>query len=118
MTDDIDGRLNAYWCESCNGYIVTIDIDEGVTPMFLACRVKGDPADPGNDCRGRMHSMMYPALPWPATDGFNTAIPTVPTWEWYKPDAQEMKRYRRRGDAETIEHVRKGGLLLRRRGDA
>lgn len=107
-------RKNAYWCQSCHGYVVTIDLDEGVTPMFLACRVKGEPSDPANDCQGRMHSMMYPEEPWPATDGYDNPIPTEPTWEWYKPFEPELKRYRRRGDEATLEHVRKGGLLLRR----
>jgi hypothetical protein len=88
-------RKNAYWCEDCRGYVVTLDVDKGVTPMFLACRVKGEPDDPANDCKGTMRSMMYPAPPWPKHDGFGSEIPTEPTWEWY-------------------EHVRKGGLLLRR----
>lgn len=103
-------RKNAYWCPDCHGYVVTIDADEGVTPMFLACRVKGDPTDPQNDCKGRMHSMMYPAEPWPPEDGYGNQIPTEPTWEWYGPTPDEVKR----ADDATREHVRKGGLLLRK----
>lgn len=28
-------RENAYWCSKCKGYTVTVDVDDGVTPMFL-----------------------------------------------------------------------------------
>jgi hypothetical protein len=107
-------NLNAYWCKVCGHYIVTVDLDEGVTPMFLACRVQGEPNDPANTCTGTMQSMMYPPHPWPKTDGFGVAIPTEPTWEWYKPDERELARMRRK-DPAGYEHVRKGGLLLRKR---
>lgn len=105
-------RKNAYWCEDCHGYIVTVDIDEGVTPMFLACRVKGEPNAPGNDCKGTSRSMMYPAEPWPEKDGFGHPIPTEPTWEWYAPGLDEANALSR----DAFEHVQKGGLLLRRIG--
>lgn len=108
-------RKNAYYCEDCKGYIVTVDRDEGVTPMFLACRVKGDPRDPANDCEGTSRSMMYPHEPWPETDGFGTPIPTEPTWEWYAPTAKQLRRLARKEPA-TAEHVERGGLLLRERG--
>lgn len=109
---DDSERKNAYYCEECKGYVVTIDRDKGVTPMFLACRVKGDPTDPRNDCKGTSRSMMYPAQPWPETDGFGQPIPTEPTWEWYAPGTDEANALSR----EAFEHVRKGGLLLRRIG--
>lgn len=102
-------RKNAYWCETCRGYVVTIDVDKGVTPMFLACRVKGDPSDPDNDCKGMSRSMMYPAEPWPEKDGYGNPIPTEPTWEWFKPATLD-------GLSEGVrEHVEKGGLDLRPR---
>lgn len=105
---------NAYWCPECHGYVVTVDVDEGVTPMFLACRVKGDPRDQANDCKGQMQSMMYPVEPWPERDGFDTPIPTEPTWEWYAPGSTERKRLRR-DEPGVYEHVERGGLLLRQR---
>lgn len=104
-----EGKKNAYFCESCQGYVITIDRDEGVTPMFLACRVKGDPKDAANDCDGRMTSTMYPDEPWPPEDGYGNAIPTEPTWEWYKPDAEETAKL----EPGTREHVERGGLMLR-----
>lgn len=104
------GRKNAYYCEVCGGYVCTVDRDEGVTPMFLACRAKGD--DPRNRCWGTSKSMMYPAEPWPEKDGFGTAIPTEPTWEWYAPGTDEANAL----DRGAFEHVQKGGLLLRKIG--
>lgn len=116
------GEKNAYWCPACRGYIVTIDRDEGTTPMFLACRVKGEPG-PDNPCDGIMRSMIYPEEPWGATTGYGHEIPTEPTWEWYAPTGVELKRLqkkaRQRGgaDADTLDYVQRGGLLLRRIGD-
>lgn len=103
-------KKNAYYCETCKGYIVTIDRDEGVTPMFLACRVLGEPNDPANTCDGRSVSVMYPAEPWPAEDGYGNPIPTEPTWEWYRPTRAEMEKM----DALMLDHVNKGGLELRK----
>lgn len=103
-------RKNAYYCDQCKGYVVTLDVDDGVTPMFLACRVKGDPTDPANACKGTSRSMMYPDEPWPEKDGWGQPIPTEPGWEWYAPDADEVAKL----DENTAEHVSKGGLLLRR----
>lgn len=103
-------QRNAYYCNECRGYIVTIDLDEGVTPMFLACRVAGE-AGHANPCQGTMQSMMYPQPPWPETDGYGTPIPTEPTWEWYSPDRNEYRRL----DMQVKEHVDLGGLLLRER---
>jgi hypothetical protein len=104
-----DERKNLYYCETCKGYICTIDRDKGVTPMFLACRVRGEPRDPTNTCAGQMRSMMYPKPPWPATDDFGTAIPTKPTWEWYNPTYREQERM----TIGEYDYVRKGGLILR-----
>jgi hypothetical protein len=98
-----EGKKNAYYCEDCKGYIVTIDRDEGVTPMFLACRT-------GRSCKGSMRSMMYPDEPWPAVDGFGNPIPTEPTWEWYRPDSNKVRKMSR----DMKEHIAKGGLDLGR----
>lgn len=99
----MSGRLNAYYCPECQGYIVTRDVDEGVTPMLLACRVKGDPRDPANDCKGTSRSMGYPrAETWP--------IPRVPTWEWFRPEGEDYLAL----SEEMRDHVDRGGLHLRR----
>jgi hypothetical protein len=102
-------RLNAYWCDDCRHYIVTRDVHKGVTPMFLACRFLGDPRDPANTCKGTMRSMMYPPLEsWPEHPDLGG-----PSWEWFKPTVRQVRRMRRRGDLAGVEHVEKGGLLLR-----
>lgn len=96
------GDLNAYFCPECKGYIVTVDRDEGTTPMFLACRVQGD-LGPANTCLGQSRSMGYPPLEtWP--------IEPEPTWEWHKPSRFEFAKL----DLSARDYVRRGGLLLRK----
>ena len=98
-------RLNAYYCETCERYVVTVDRDEGVTPMMLACRADGDPTAPGFDgCKGTSRSMGYPKQPWPTE-----APDPVPTWEWFTPEGED---YLALSDA-MRDHVDRGGLDLR-----
>lgn len=99
---EANGAKNAYHCEVCLQYIVTVNLAEGVTPMFLSCRAT-------DGCKGRMTSCMYPPEPWPKKDGFDVAIPQEPTHVWYRPVSPEYDDLNR----ETKIHVRKGGLLLR-----
>jgi len=87
--------INGYLCETCGLVTVTVDKHPGVTPFVLSCRMEG--------CRGITQSMMYP----PAMT-FD-----VPLWEWYRPSADENKTL----DSYTKDHVRNGGLLLRKIGD-
>jgi hypothetical protein len=108
MSETVD-RRNAYYCGTCGDYIATRDVDEGVTPMFLACRVLGDPSDPLNTCDGISRSMMYPERPWPNVDSLGTPIPSEPTWEWYAPGIDEANAL----PLEAFEHVQRGGLMLR-----
>lgn len=86
-------RRNIYTCDECFGQIVTLDVDEGVTPMFLRCR-----ATP--KCEGNMSSAMYPKrLP----------IKYKPTYEWYKPTGKAFKKL----NSGMKDHVERGGLDLR-----
>ena len=48
----MSNRRNAYICKTCNGVIITVDHDEGVTPFMLLCR-----ATP--KCKGAMYSQFY-----------------------------------------------------------
>lgn len=84
-------RLNVYICQTCGGMICTIDRDQGVTPFMIACQVM-------RFCSGMMQSQWYPELP----PHFS------PEYEWYKP---KLKKHM---DVVTAEHVKKGGLLLRK----
>ncbi|HEV2747511.1 MAG TPA: hypothetical protein VGW34_09470 [Allosphingosinicella sp.] len=86
------GRKNIYVCDTCHGHIVTVDVDEGVTPYLIECRA----APLG--CPGYMQSSMYRV--------FNQRMRA--SWEWYKPAAIEML------DEFERDHVASGGLLLRK----
>jgi hypothetical protein len=97
-------RKNCYICDTCGSYIVTIDVDEGVTPMFW-----GD--CPTIGCCGTQSSCMYNAgmlrARIPETGG-NWALMT-PTWEWYKPSAHEYEGL----SPSMRDHVDRGGLCRR-----
>ena len=89
------GRTNYYYCNACGRHITTIDVDDGVTPMFIACwATKG--------CAGWMHSSMY-RLP------AGIRKPNEVAWEWYRPRKRELSKM----SPCTKQHVRDGGLLLR-----
>lgn len=85
-------RHNGYKCGDCGGAWLTVDLDEGVTPMFSPCfRTEG--------CHGRAVSMGYP--PGPPPQGLDLLI------EWYAPSST-------RGlDPALADHVSRGGLLRR-----
>lgn len=104
-------RINVYVCEyNCNN--VTVDVDHGVTPFMIKCRRKSTPQRPiaqkyldeNGECIGTARSCFYPMEPKPAH------IPD-PTHEWFKPDTFEGLH------PDEIDHVKRGGLLLRERTD-
>lgn len=103
-------RLNAYKCNRCHSYTVTIDLHVGTTPATLRCRANGLQPHEQGACTGTARSAFYPRLPWPS----NAPAP-LPTWEWYTPSGTLAEQMRRRGGPEW-EHVERGGLLLRRHG--
>lgn len=84
----MEKRINIYTCEKGHK-TVTIDRDEGVTPFMIGCEHEG--------CDELARSGFYQA-----------DKDTEPTHEWYKPDS-----YDGLSDGE-IEHVKLGGLLLRK----
>lgn len=90
------GARNAYVCPAGH-YTVTVDLDEGTTPATIHCPeyIKGTGL-----CSRLATSMWYPR----PTDGW----PCPPTHGWYKPS---LKRAKRMGE---LDHVQRGGLLLRR----
>lgn len=93
------GRENVYTCEDCRGWIVTIDRDPGVTPMFLGCRVP-QPTTSEPPCQGRMVSAGYPKGPKPPQYG-------PATWEWFRPDTVKGM------EPAMARHIMDGGLELR-----
>jgi hypothetical protein len=93
------GEINGWICRVCTLPTYVVHVDHGVTPMFLACRATGNL----EDCRGTAVSMMYPPPPYP--DHVKSAV----NFEWYKPDEREYRKL----ELDSIDHVDKGGLLLR-----
>jgi hypothetical protein len=85
------GRINTYTCQTCERKIVTVNVDEGTTPMMLGCRAPGR-------CAGTMVSA-----------GYRCDQSLTPTHEWYRPT---LKNARRKGP-EMLDHVKQGGLALR-----
>ncbi len=87
------GQKNIYTCEKCLDHIVTVDIDDGVTPFMIDCRCT-------EGCDGMMTSSMYRVFEQKMKAG----------WEWYRPvDTEGMGAW-------TKDHVEKGGLILRKAG--
>lgn len=89
-------RRNAYRCAECDTLTVTYDRHPGVAPAYVDHRR----FDPDTRCPGMTASLGYPPdLPveWDASH------------EWYRPSEDVLVTL---GDA-AIDHVLKGGLLLR-----
>jgi len=100
--NSLKGRVNVYACTppmmpgstvggGCGYWIVTIDREAGVTPMFVKC----------GHCGGMASSRMYKVSPG-----------LEPTHEWFRPrTAAELPAgYTLKSVAD---HLRNGGLLLR-----
>lgn len=87
------GKINVYTCPAGHT-TVTIDTDEGVTPMMLRCTKK---ADEKHNCTEFARSAWYRC---------DQAL--APEYEWYKPATMNGL------NRDEKEHVVKGGLLLRK----
>lgn len=88
------GKKNIYRCAGCNGTIVTVDRDEGVTPFAIGCRAT-------TGCGGMMESSFY-----------RVDQDATPEYEWY---------YMTEAEAATVsramrDHHDHGGLALRKIG--
>lgn len=84
------GKKNVYVCENDNHKMVTVDTDDGVTPFLTTCPT----------CGKVMQSRMY-----------RVDQSLVASHEWYKPTAEQLRKLMATPD--TIQHVEKGGLILR-----
>ena len=71
--------------------MTTIDRDNGVTPFSIRCR------HPVGKCDGLAYSFFYKGI----------SEFSIPVWEWYRPETLEEI------DPRNLDHVMKGGLLLR-----
>jgi hypothetical protein len=72
---------------------VTVDVVEGVTPFMIQCQAT-------EDCKGIMQSSRYRV--------FDQSM--RPDLEWYRPTKEELMQH----NANTREHVAKGGLIYRK----
>lgn len=100
-------RRNAYFCKKCRKVTITVDIDEGVTPAFIKCpHCKKDMA--GSFMYQIPGCMYFEYVP---NIGMQLLIAD---YEWYKPKDNEIVLL---SDAEK-DHVKNGGLLMRRRTKA
>ena len=95
-------QKNAYYCEACGRYTVTVHRDDGVTPMFLACRAAGDV----ETCQGRAASTMYRDV-----DSAPAHVPKEPEWEWVKPKPKRWKRGNRFPKAPKARDLRRDEVL-------
>lgn len=87
---------NAYVCSNLHS-TVTINTDQGTTPMIIACP----------QCNERAMSMMY-----------NVNQQLEPSHEWYSPTDEDWKDLKADISSKEVianmqHHVAKGGLLLR-----
>lgn len=88
------GKINTYTCP--NGHVtVTIDTDDGVTPMMIRCRQR--------DVDGKHNCTEFSRSAWYRCDQSLT-----PEYEWYKPTS--LKGY----NAEMRNHLEMGGLEIRK----
>lgn len=88
-------KINCYVCKSCGHITKTIDIDEGVTPMFTDC----------DGCKSQATAI---------SKFYNDIAPEAkPTMEWYRPTITQCMKYRKL-NSPTLEHVLNGGLLCRK----
>lgn len=90
---------NAYVCDACSVAFHTIDRHPGITPVAMAHAM----FQPGTRCEGRAQSQGYPVGELPPSLG-------EPTHEWYRPSAEVLDLCTPR----VVEHIMRGGLLLRR----
>lgn len=91
--EDNSPTINCYVCDSCQHITKTIDVDNGVTPMFKKC----------NNCNGYAKSSFYKDL-----------LPSQsPSEEWYIPSLSQVLKYNRQNKTTLVEHILKGGLCNR-----
>jgi hypothetical protein len=95
------GEINGWRCADCGAHTYVVHVDDGVTPMFLACRAT-------EGCKGTGVSLMYSRPPVP-----QHVIDAV-EWEWFRPQDRAVRRM----EAGMRDHIKRGGLDLRRLTDA
>lgn len=90
-------KKNIYTCPAGHDTI-TVDVDEGVTPMMLRCRQRV--ADGKHNCTEMARSHFYNLTP--------EELKRDPEYEWFKPASLKGL------SPQMKEHVKMGGLELRK----
>lgn len=84
-------RVNCYSC-FCGHITKTIDIHNGVTPMFFDCE----------KCSTSANSSFYNDI----------AVDQEPTFEWYRPTLKQIMKMRSK--PHVLDHILNGGLEYRK----
>jgi len=100
------GKTNVYVCPVCRKSTITIDSAAGTTPFMMDCRASGK----RGDCPGLARSCMYNPRMFPLE--FTPDSMPSPAWEWYRPGKSVVAAL----SVAEQDHVRAGGLLLRKHG--
>jgi len=97
-------KRNAYFCQKCRRVYITVDIDEGTTPMIIHC----------DACGSYAISMMYSlsvVFKLDLSEGRYPPNEITPDFEFYKPCQAEYAGLLPSQQG----HVDNGGLLMRKR---
>lgn len=130
------GSFNVYVCNRCRGALVVVLLDWGTTPFLVSCERAGRgvivpgvvvPGDRRGLCPGQMQSSFYRVserwVPYVAAAFYRPADTGSAMAEAFERMRLDLEREAMTGEdrarvfeaakRETIEHVERGGLLLR-----
>lgn len=88
-------RYNGYRCMICGRTYLTVDLGDGVTPMFMTCLMD-------EECGGKAVSLGYPSMK--ALFGAPLLV------EWVVPSAKDTEKITHQG---LLDHFAQGGLMRR-----
>lgn len=97
-------KINIYTCNTCNKKIVSVDVDDGVTPFTIGCTDR--------QCIGHAYSSFYPRRPKDMPPNEKPTIEgmlSLAEIEWYRPRVLPK---------DFQDHFLKGGLDKRPRTNA
>ena len=92
QTETRKGKLNIYTCDVCFEHIVSVDLDEGVSPFMINCQVT-------DGCKGYMESSIYHVYDQRMR----------PDIVWYRPTEKEQAKM----SQAMRDHITHGGLDMR-----
>lgn len=85
-----ENRFNNYICDTCGYLTKTVDVHEGVTPMFIRC-----------GCCGQTTKSTF----------YKDTVPNQkPEFEWRVPSLKELGKYK--SNPAMLDHIFQGGLEM------